>query len=300
MSEQVALITGATGFMGSRLAARLLDEDWTVHCILKSDDVLGASRLDPRVAAHVHDGTTADMIRIVALARPTVVFHLASLFLARHRSEDVRGLIESNVLLGTQILEAMSGAGCSRLVNTGTAWQHYHTADYRPVCLYAATKQAFEDICRFYCDANGISVLTIKLNDTYGPGDPRPKIVPLLMDAARTGAPLPMSPGEQTLDLVYVDDIITAFAGAARLLLSGAVTGIADFGLPSGCPITLRDLVATVEGVSGSTIAAAFGALPYREREVMTPWLVGTPLPGWTHAVTLTEGLRRTWEAARD
>lgn len=298
MSGRVALLTGATGFIGSHLVARLLAEGWDVHCIIKDGDDAGLARMDSRACAHVHDGTTNSLIGIAAQVHPDVAFHLASLFLARHTSDDITGLVESNVLFGTQLLEALSLAGCTRLVNTGTAWQHHHTSEYRPVCLYAATKQAFEDIARFYVEANNMSVLTIKLNDTYGPGDPRPKIVQLLMNAARTATPLRMSPGEQTLDLLYIDDIISGFVRAAELLQSGEVSGEADFGLPSGEPVTLRQLAEKVSAAIGLPVPAEFGSMPYREREVMSPWLTGTALPGWVPSVTLAEGLRRTWDAA--
>jgi hypothetical protein len=48
-------------------------------------------------------------------------------------------LIQSNVLFGTQLLEAMGVNNTRNIVNTGTFWQHYNNEDYNPVCLYAAT-----------------------------------------------------------------------------------------------------------------------------------------------------------------
>ena len=62
------------------------------------------------------------MVGIVGAARPDVVFHLASTFVAEHSTEDVAALVESNLLLGTQLAEAMRVHGRTLLVNTGTAW----------------------------------------------------------------------------------------------------------------------------------------------------------------------------------
>ena len=70
----------------------------------------------------------------------------------------------------------MINAGCYRMVNTGTSWQHYENSDHRPSNLYAATKQAFEEILNFYATAYPLRVCSLHLSDTYGPNDIRPKL----------------------------------------------------------------------------------------------------------------------------
>ena len=57
---------------------------------------------------HQHDGTTSSMINIIKDAQLDVVFHLASLFLAQHTSEDIEKFVQSNLLFGTQLVEAMT------------------------------------------------------------------------------------------------------------------------------------------------------------------------------------------------
>jgi nucleoside-diphosphate-sugar epimerase len=293
-----ALITGAAGFIGGTLARRLLADGWEVHALLGSTCRREAlADLAARVAIHDHDGSMDGMQAILAAARPDVTFHLASLFLSEHRPDQIQGLVQSNLLLGTQLAEAMAGAGTARLVNTGTSWQHYRTGGYLPVNLYAATKQAFEDILAYYHDARGLSCLTLKLFDTYGPGDPRPKLVRMLLQAARTGQALDLSPGEQVLDLVHAEDVAAAFAVAAARLLAAPAPLREDW-LVSGDRLTLRELVAEVEAAAGRPIHAAWGGRPYRAREVMAPLVPdGRTLPGWTPAKSLRDGLREAWRA---
>ena len=144
------------------------------------------------------------MINIVNEANPEIVFHLASLFLAQHTLEDIERLVQSNLLFGVQIAEAITLQGVTKLINTGTSWQHYENEDYNPVCLYAATKQAFEDMLKFYVEASKLKVITLKLFDTYGPDDSRPKLFTLLRKVAQEQTELAMSPGEQLIDLVYM------------------------------------------------------------------------------------------------
>ena len=148
----------------------------------------------------MHNGTTESLCAIVKAAAPDVVFHLASLFIAEHQPAEVTALVDSNVRFAAQLAEAMTRAGATRLVNTGSAWEHFEGDE--PANLYAATKRAASEIFRYYAAATPLRVVTLKLFDTYGPDDPRPKLIPALLAAAKSGRKLAMSPGLQKLDLV--------------------------------------------------------------------------------------------------
>ena len=295
---QVALITGATGFIGSHLARRLVKDGWEVHVILRPESDLailqGAAK---QLIVHRHDGTTGSMLEIVAAAKPEIVFHLASLFLAQHRSDDIEPLVTSNITFGTQLVEAMVAKGCYRLVNTGTSWQHYENDEYNPVNLYAATKQAFEDILRYYVETSPLMVITLKLFDTYGPEDLRPKLFALLRKVLETQETLAMSPGEQLIDLVYIDDVIEAFIVAAERVLSDKGAAQEDFAVTSGAPIRLKELVNEVARTCGRPIPINWGGRPYRPREVMVPWTIGAVLPGWRPSVGFKEGVDRVFSS---
>jgi nucleoside-diphosphate-sugar epimerase len=292
-----ALVTGATGFLGSRLCARLVSDDWDVHSVLR----LGPEAPPPDTTAHVHDGTTESMLGIVAGACPDVVFHLAGIFIATHAPADVEPLVTSNILFGTQVLEGMSAAGRTRFVNTSTCWQHYLDAPYRPVDLYAATKQAFEDIVDYHTGATGLTAVTLTIYDTYGPGDTRGKLLGTLVRAALDGSTLGLSLGEQKLELVHVDDVVEAYVAAAALLLGGRVTAHERYALRARESVSVRELAAIVEAASGRTIEADWGARSYRDREMMEPWGAGVPVPGWAPRVLLEDGVREVveWERGR-
>lgn len=285
----VAPVTGATGFIGGRLVRSLPVDGWETHAIVRPSsnattlrDVLGSSNV------HEHDGSTSGLINIVGSVRPLVVFHLASAVITDYVAVDVEPLIRSNILFGTQLLEAMAVAGVSVIVNTGTITQHYEGREYSPVYLYAATKQAFQDVLQFYCEACGLHAVTMELPDTYGPGDRRPKLLTAL---TRAGETLALTPGEQFLDLLHVDDVVHGYQVAADGLLTGELPSLSQYRLSSGSLVRLKDMVKLYHQETGDSVSVVWGGRPYQVREVMEPRSPVSVLPGWIPSRSLAAWL---------
>jgi nucleoside-diphosphate-sugar epimerase len=267
-------------------------DGWETHAIVRPSsnatilgDVLGSGNV------HEHDGSTIGLINIVGGVRPLAVFHLASTVITDYVAVDVEPLIRSNILFGTQLLEAIVVAGVSVIVNTGTISQHYEGREYSPVYLYAATKQAFQDVLQFYCEARGLHAVTLELPDTYGPGDRRPKLLAALARAARTGETLALTPGEQFLDLLHVDDVVHGYEVAADGLLTGDLPSPSRYRLSSGSLVRLKDVVELYREATGHTVSVAWGGRPYRVREVMEPNSPVPILPEWQPCISLKDGL---------
>lgn len=295
MKRKIALVTGATGFIGSQLVRDLVSKDWDVYAIIRSSSNIEMIKSgNKNINFMVHNGTTESMLNIVDSVKPSTVFHLASNFLPQHNSSDIIPLIHSNILFGTQLVEAMVKCECFSLVNVGTSWQHYNNEIYNPVCLYAATKQAFETIIDYFVQVSPLQVISLKLFDTYGPNDSRQKLITLLNKITITQEPLEMSPGEQLIDIVYIDDVIRAFLIAAKRLETSQSLGHEKYAVSSGQPIALKELVSLYEKVRQVNLPINWGGRPYRNREVMIPWNNGVSIPGWKAEILLEEGIGKT------
>ena len=290
--QSIALVTGATGFVGTHLVERLVRNGWKVNILSRPQSSLPESPVFAQIMNHIHDGSTQDLAEFINRTKPDVVFHLASLFLAQHETKDIESLIQSNILFGNQLLEAMKVNRVTNLINTGTSWQHYNNEDYNPVCLYAATKQAFEAILDFYIQAFDVKAITLKLFDTYGPADRRPKLFHLLEMAAKSGDPLNMSAGEQLIDLVHIDDVVEAYLLAAQRLLEGKVSTHETYAVSSNDPLSLRNIVEIYSKTTGRRVNINWGARAYRFREVMTTWGNGKTIENWYPKINLPDGLK--------
>ncbi|MBI3548566.1 MAG: NAD(P)-dependent oxidoreductase [Elusimicrobia bacterium] len=293
--QERVLLTGATGFIGRRLAETLLEAECNVHLLVRpSSDKKPLYALAGEPVLHEHDGTMQGMMKLFRAAEPDTVIHLAGVTLPDHSVEDVDAMLQANVVLGTQILDACLRFKTKRFINTGTYWQHFNHDAYNPVCLYAATKQALEDILRYYTETSTLRALTLVLYDVYGPGDPRDKLLSQLERARRDGGELKLTPGRQLVDFVHVDDVASAYVHALKLLSERAsdVHG-RSFSVRTGKPVSVKEFIETYLRLTQANVPVEFGAKPYRPRVVMSPW-EGPLLPGWKARIGLEDGLRRT------
>jgi len=284
------LITGAAGYLGSHLARHLHEQGHHVACLHRLSSSLPA--LIAELPCWATDDNGTGFRESLNEFRPEIVVHLAALYLAEHKPEDVTPLVRANIEYGAHLLEAMREAGSTALVFAGTSWQHYRNQAYCPANLYAATKQAFTSLAHYYRDAHGLRLLELHLYDSYGPNDPRKKLIHHLCNAARNATPLAMSHGEQRIHLLHVDDLTRALEEACVQVQSFPSGHRELYRLPSPAAISLRQLVTLFNQVHpDQPVTVDWGKRPYRDREIFEPWEGCEILPNWAPRITLAEGL---------
>jgi CDP-paratose synthetase len=274
------LVTGATGFIGRHLCKALLARSYSVVALVR--DTSDCSVLPQGVQSikslegHSFEG----------------VVHLATHFLAQHQMEDIPQLLESNVIFGTLLCESVSQLQVPWFINTSTFWQHYNGTGYSPVNLYAASKQAMEALLAYYQETTSTHFVTLELCDTFGPNDTRKKIISLLKQTALSQQMLKMSPGEQRMNMLYIDDVISGLIALVTLLEEKKIEKQAThFCLSASEMPSLKDVVKQFEEIYQVHVPVQFGALPYRPREMMNPVPLHPLVPGWEPHYTLMEGL---------
>jgi len=269
--SNIALITGITGFIGRNLANELLNHGWEIHAIVREESNLSnLGNIKNNCSFHTHDGSIESMIGIHKKLKIDVVFHLASLYLASHKAEEVSGLITSNIQFSTQLLEGMLEGGSKKIINVGSYAQHDDSEEFNPFNLYASTKEAFQNILYFYHLAYGFSCLTLKLYDTYGPDDSRGKLINLITDSILEGSDLKLSKGDQLINISHVNDVVNHFIKAEEYLSNLNRSSWEVFFL-DGETITVKELVLKLEKIIGKKFQGQLGGRPYRKREIMSP-----------------------------
>lgn len=278
------LITGATGFVGRNLICRLKSQH-NLYVLVRH-----GSNWSELGVEHVFEFSDNIFQLGEYLKRNRIdgIIHLASLYITEHKAEQICDIVHSNVYLGTALLEACKLSGTKWFLNTGTIWQNFNSQnysdEYHPVNLYAASKQAFMTMAQYYIETSNIRFCTLKLCDTYGANDTRRKIFSLFNEIADTGRSLEMSPGEQKLDIIHIDDVVEGFAMLAEML-NEEKNLRKEYVLSSGEQKSLKDWASLYEKHYKVKLNIIWGGRPYRQREVMNPY-VGYVLEGWKPLVT--------------
>ena len=287
------LITGANGYVGSNLARTLVNQGITVSIIVRPQSNLDLiSDILNKIEVFYHDGFSKTMMKILKKSQPDIVCHLAGISFYEYSINDIEELINSNILFGNQLVECMVRNNIFNLINTGTYWQHYKNEYYNPTCLYAATKQAYIDILKFYVESSKLNVITLKLFDNYGPNDNRNKLFNFIDKSIKNNELINLSPGDQLLDMVYISDLTDAYLISIKKLMNSKIKGYKDFFLSTNNRITLKDLVNKYLKITDQKANIKWGGREYREREIMIPITSKNTLPGWSPKVSIEMGIQ--------
>lgn len=306
------LITGGAGFIGSHLAARLLAQGENVVILDNFNDYYdpGLKRLNiERLGASSHltvlDGDVRDaglINRIFKEYGIQRVAHMAAMAGVRNSMTQTPLYMEVNTIGSMNLLEAAHAHQVKVFVLASTSSVYGKTdqlpftetdmAD-RPLAAYPASKRAAEMLAYTYHNLHALNVNVLRFFNVYGPAG-RPDMMPMqLMEASLDGRQIKMfNNGVIDRDWTYIDDTIDGVMAALERPM-----GYEIINLGVGSPISLRDMVDIIEGLSGRTINTI--TLPTPPSDPPITYCnneKARKLLGFDPKVPVQEGLQRTWE----
>lgn len=263
------VVTGGAGFIGANLC-RALAASTTPTEVVVIDDLSSGHRhsLDGLpvtfVQASILDADALD----ACMAGAHVVVHLAAHGSVPRSIAAPMSSHAANVTGTVAVLEAVrraSGpylvfASSSAVYGANPVLPKTESLLPMPVSPYAASKLACEAYLRAYAATYGLDVLCLRFFNVFGPqqraGHPYAAVVPILVDAALAGRPLPLhGDGRQTRDFTYVGSVVSVLLDALRR----RVTSADPVNLGFGSRVSLLEVVAHLEATVGRTLPREHG-----------------------------------------
>ncbi len=301
------LVTGAAGFIGSTLVDRLLADG---HSVFGVDDLssgrsenLGQAERSTEFDFAKADIVDADLIGLLADAKPEVVFHLAAQISVTRSVDDPQFDSTVNVVGTVRLAEAARRAGVRKVVHTSSGGSIYGTppsyptteqAPINPSSPYAASKVAGEVYLNMYRNLYGLQCSHIAPGNVYGPRqDPHGEagVVAIFSRALLSGKPTKIfGDGTDTRDYVFVEDVVDAF------VRGGGEAGDGQrFNVGTGTETSTRQLHSVIAKAAGAADAPEFHPprLGDLRRSCLDTRLAADVL-GWRPQFTIDAGVART------
>jgi len=287
------LLTGVTGFLGSHLAKELLAAGYEVVALKRKSSSLCRveSIASDIVFFDVENLDFDDLFR--NCGNIDTIIHTATCY--GRNNESVSEIFAANTEFPLRLLDAGNRAGVEVFLNTDTILDKY-------LNLYALSKNQLLQWGKFFSMHEKIRFANIRLEHFYGPDDDTIKFSTFVINSCLSNIPeLKLTKGEQKRDFIYIDDVVSAYV----ILLENAHSfgsSFLEFEVGSGKSVTIREFVETVHRLAASKTHLDFGALPYREGEVMNSEADISDLSalGWHCRYDIVTGLKKVIEHERE
>lgn len=270
MSKERLLLIGGSGFIGKNLV-RCLHDKYEISIFDKFIDEAYFAQY-PEVKKTLME---LDKEQIPAdVESPDYIINLASIVTAERDMGLFDSMIASNLKVLLNLYERFKDDKQLKLFiqfgsseeygNDGSPFKE--TMREEPNSPYALVKQLTTNTAMMLHRNYAFPIMVVRPGNLFGPFQGKTKFIPYVIDSLKKGEALNVTPCEQKRDFIYVDD----FAWAIGKLLGNYPKAIGEIvNVSSGESVSLKDIIENCRKATNSTSKVNYGALPYRENEMM-------------------------------
>jgi nucleoside-diphosphate-sugar epimerase len=306
------LVTGAAGFIGSRIAKRALAEGHEVLGIDALTDYYDPQIKRANVAPLVESGLDLRQIDILdadldsLMDGVEVVFHQAGQPGVRSSWGSEFGIyLSANIAATQRLLETATRSESLRSLVYASSSSVYGDAEAyptkeadrpQPVSPYGVSKLAAEHLCTLYARNFGVPTVSLRYFTVYGPGQRPDMAFTRFCRSAVTGTPITLfGDGTQVRDFTFVDDIVDAnFKAGFGSAPAGSV-----FNVAGGSNVSVNEVIDTLSEMAGRPLEVSRSEAVKGDvrRTSGSTDSIQAEL-GWEPTVVLRDGLREQFEWA--
>jgi len=298
------LITGGTGFIGSAIANKLLDQEISVNIITHADESMWRINKKNKCNCIRLDLSNFSKVKkYINKIQPDLIFHLAAYVNPERDYETIEKAYSVNFLGTKNLILSLNDYNYDLFINTGTCEEYgnieapFKEIDReKPVSPYSASKIAATYFCELISDIYNKPIITVRPFLTYGPKQLAKLLIPSLIFSGIEKRPLSLTPCNQTRDIIYIDDVVDAYISLAKNCEKIKNRGI--FNIGTGEEIKIIRIVSLIKSKLENTDFRV-GVKKYRKGEAMRFYSSVEKINktiGWKPKWTIEEGIDKTIE----
>lgn len=290
------MLTGATGFLGSRVLRKLVEEDYKVVCTRRAQS-------DFTRVADIYE-----CVEWVDTDRMDVLFDNCSIDIIIHcatdygrADSDYFRAYEANLVFPLHLIQYAKNYGCRYFIHTGTffcreldfektAWERVY------LDAYVHSKDIFCKIIRNHIEKMDLAFINLQMEHIYGSGDGSGKFVNYLMKCLQDHVPqIPLSSGEQKRDWLYVEDAVSAYMAVLNNLTKFMPGEFYHLEAGTGMETSVKEFACLVKEKMGSDSELGFGKRRMSEHELKSSHADNKELCilGWEPKYDVCRGIDR-------
>ena len=284
------LLTGATGFLGSYLLKSFIRDNHEIIILKRSESNINKIK-SLKGNCVFYDIDKENIDDIFRIEKPEIIIHTACSY--GKNNESITNLVKTNLIFSLEIFEASIHHETKLFVNVDSLLP-------KKVSNYSFSKSQFSDWLKI--NTYDINIVNLKIEQMYGPDTNKNKFFGWLFNNIMSNSTdkIDLTSGVQKRDFIYIDDVVDAF----NLIIKNRnhIRGFIDLDLGTGNFVKVKDFVKAialeVEEIYKIKVfnRLNFGAVPYREGEIMKPILDNSIIRslGWNPRYTYIEGIKET------
>ncbi len=268
------LVTGAAGFIGSKMVSFLTENDTNVYALIEKDDQYSREKL-LKMNNEIKIVENWEQMKNNAEEYPSFdkIFHLATVGV-RADFDDIDLFCDINIKMGCQIVDFAKKNNSGLIINFGSCFEYGDHGDVlltedmecKPESLYAISKNASVKLTTAYAKKHNVPLITVRPFGVFGEGEGINRLAPSIIKSCMQGETIKTTAGEQIRDFVNVKDV----AKAIIQLSDSEYVPYEIYNICSDNSVSVRDFICEIVETCGFDIdLVSFGSIPYRQNEAM-------------------------------
>ena len=204
MKKKNILITGCSGYLASNFI-KYNYRKYNFYCIFNKKII---PKKYYKNSIKFNNNNINSLIKFIKETKPDLTIHMATKYVKFDKINSTKEIIDSNILFGSCLLQALDYCGYKKIINFSSIWQNIGKNNfYSPENFYSSTKEAFEIILQYFIMKKKFSALTLKIYDTYGYNDTRDKLLQLIIKKNKKKQQIYLQNKSRKISLVHFQDI---------------------------------------------------------------------------------------------